>query len=355
MRRLDKKNRNSIFIKMLFFMGIWTILSCEKTPSNQTEDYTFEEGIWLVNEGNFNSGLGSISYINTNADTIMEQVFERVNGRKLGDVVQSLYVEDDRLYIVVNNSQKIEVVNRRDFKSVGTISGLHSPRYIEQWGSNDELVVSNFRSPWLQIINRTSLVVVDSIAIATANPATCWTEQLLRINDELWIANMKDGQIQIVEAGSESIDSIAVAFDPGSMVMDKNGAVWVLSSGGLCPICEMPTLVKIDANTKSVVATYLFEDEGSPSSLVVDERGEYLYYLYQGGIYKMSINDMTLASTPLAVLEGRNLYRLSFAEGKLWVSDAVNFLQQGSLLQIDVESGEVLKVYEGGFIPSGVY
>ena len=53
---------------------------------------------------------------------------------------------NDKYYIVVNNSSKIEIVNKTDFVSTGVIEGLAQPRYflgidnqkayVSQWGAN---------------------------------------------------------------------------------------------------------------------------------------------------------------------------------------------------------------------------
>ena len=50
-----------------------------------------------------------------------------VNNRPLGDMVQSFSVADDKGFIVVNNSQKVEVVLLNTFKSSGCIRGILSP------------------------------------------------------------------------------------------------------------------------------------------------------------------------------------------------------------------------------------
>ena len=82
-----------------------------------------------MNEGNFGWGNPSLGVIGEQA-TYTDGVFESKNGRKLGDIFQSVYHYEDSYYLVVNNSGKIEVINDSNFFSTKTISGFNSPRYL---------------------------------------------------------------------------------------------------------------------------------------------------------------------------------------------------------------------------------
>ena len=53
-----------------------------------------------------------------------------INSRPLGDVPYSMGIDGSRIYIIVNNSGKIEVAGMNDMRSVTTISKIASPRYI---------------------------------------------------------------------------------------------------------------------------------------------------------------------------------------------------------------------------------
>ena len=89
----------------------------------------YNDGYFVTNEGNFNSGNGSISFV-SNDGTVENNVFVTTNSFPLGDVVQSMSIIDENAYIVVNNSSKIEVASIDSMISVGTIENISSPRYI---------------------------------------------------------------------------------------------------------------------------------------------------------------------------------------------------------------------------------
>src|SRR5688572_6108892 len=65
----------------------------------------FQTGVFVVNEGNFLEADGSVSHFNLSTKETTQDLFGSVNtGRALGDVVQSMTIDGDNAYIVVNNS-----------------------------------------------------------------------------------------------------------------------------------------------------------------------------------------------------------------------------------------------------------
>ena len=60
-------------------------------------------------------------------------MFFQTNGTPLGDVVQSITQFNNNAYVVVNNSNKIEVIDITNFSSIATITGFTSPRYFLPW------------------------------------------------------------------------------------------------------------------------------------------------------------------------------------------------------------------------------
>ena len=69
--------------------------------------------------------------------------FLKCNGRPLGDVPNSMIINGYLAYIVVNNSGKIEVINRNSLESVATINGLISPRNMAVVNDNKAYVIEH--------------------------------------------------------------------------------------------------------------------------------------------------------------------------------------------------------------------
>lgn len=106
------------------------LFSCEKEVPEVEEDTGYTHGAFITNEGAFGSSNGSLSYFDLDSLTVQNNLFNQVNSRPLGDVVQSFSVHNNRGYIVVNNSQKVEVVDMETFNSLGVIEGLSYPRHF---------------------------------------------------------------------------------------------------------------------------------------------------------------------------------------------------------------------------------
>src|SRR4051812_14357412 len=65
----------------------------------------FSSGVLITNEGTFGHGNGSVSYYNPATGETQQDLFGAKNNQKqLGDVVQSVTIDGDLAYIVVNNS-----------------------------------------------------------------------------------------------------------------------------------------------------------------------------------------------------------------------------------------------------------
>ena len=65
------------------------------------------EKVYIVNEGGFGIGNGSVSYYDVMADTVYNNIYQTANGVPLGDVVQSVFVHGDTTYICVNKPSLI--------------------------------------------------------------------------------------------------------------------------------------------------------------------------------------------------------------------------------------------------------
>ena len=108
------KQRIAIIVAILLGTGMFN--SCKKSDITPPEPLP-ESGFFVVCEGNFNWGNASISSYDETNDALTQNYFSSVNGYSLGDVAQSMTENEDFYFIVVNNSAKVEVVDKENFNS----------------------------------------------------------------------------------------------------------------------------------------------------------------------------------------------------------------------------------------------
>ena len=104
---------NSIIV--ICFQVVFVFSSCKKENSLQqdtsnSDSIIYFTGAFIANEGDFGKSNSSVSYYSYKKDTVTEDIFTSANNRSLGDVLQSICVDGNNTYLVVNSSNKIEAL-----------------------------------------------------------------------------------------------------------------------------------------------------------------------------------------------------------------------------------------------------
>lgn len=346
----------------LFILLSITILFSACEDENESNSGIFSDGVFITNEGAYGVGNGSVSFYSYHNDTLTNEIFKLVNNRVLGDVVQSLTLHNSKAYIVVNASNKIEVVNSNNFAEQGVITDVTSPRYfiginkhkgyVTQWG--EEGVV--------KVVDLDALTVTKAISVG-AGP-----EHLVYHNNYVFVANSggfaNDNTISIINPSTdEVVKTITLNGDsPRDFAIDANGNLWVLCYGYVeyNPIdysIENETaskLIKINPSTNEVVQTIVISETKHPTSLESSRNGNDLFYGggygYQG-IYKMDITDTSAPTTPLLdkYFYGFNI---NSETGNIFAMEAPSFTANGKLWRYKADGTE-LGSYETGVGPNG--
>jgi hypothetical protein len=143
------------FLKILIF--IMALSSCSEEPVEAVfKNLDTTSGVFIACEGNFMYGNGSLSFYNDETMVVTNQLFYAVNNVPLGDVVQSVAIFNENLYIVINNSGKVYVTDARSVEFRGVISGLTSPRNVH-FISDEKAYISDLYADHLTIINPSTL------------------------------------------------------------------------------------------------------------------------------------------------------------------------------------------------------
>jgi hypothetical protein len=131
--------KNLLKLLALLFMATVSFTACddEEDDSNDptdetTGDFKKKSGIYILNQGVYGSNNASISFLDYSSNTMYNNVFEAANERKLGDTGQDGIVYGSKMYIVVNGSNTIEIVDSKTCKSIKSLQSTiaTSPRDV---------------------------------------------------------------------------------------------------------------------------------------------------------------------------------------------------------------------------------
>jgi DNA-binding beta-propeller fold protein YncE len=338
--------------------------ACSKTPIRETpvdpidttsQPVTYTKGIFVINEGNFNWGNASVCFIDQSTNNVYPDIFKASNQRSLGDVAQSMTRFKDYGLIVVNNSSRIEVVSLKDFKTVTSVSGFTFPRYMEIVDSTKAYVTSLKKN--IAVLDLTSFTITKEI------PVPAWTEVLARYDHYMYVtcvgtfneSNAKrKSKVYIIDTQSDLIiDSITTGKEPLGIAIDKKEKIWILCTGGY-DFFESPSLVRIDPTLRIVEKVFTFPNDGNlPKKLCSNATRDTLYFI-KDGIYQMPVSSLSLPDQPLIPADGRVFYGLAInpADGSVFVSDAIDYVQNGTVYQYNSSNGKQIHSYKVGRIPA---
>lgn len=355
-------NKLNLRLLTLTLFCLFGLMSCEDDTGGTTPmpNDVPAKSLFILNEGGFGNGNASISLFDLEEKTMSNDLFQSANDYLLGDTGQSIYFDTDRAYIVVNNSQKIEVVDAESMASFGQILGLSSPRYILPL-DDEEALVSNLYTDSLDLVSLSNLSVLDPIALECASESiwSCGNERMLLVNDKAIVMNQSRGGVLKVDIETMEVEESSVGEGlPNTMEEDKDGNIWMLTTDFYDP--GLNRLYKFSPDNIELV-TDIIPNVSFPYAsynMIINNTGDYLYFNEGDHISKMGINqNWSERETVFTKEVGSNIYgfALDSEEETLYLGDAKDFTMNGELILVDLASGEIDSRYEVGAFPSKFY
>jgi len=345
-----KKNSLLLLVNLSLIL---TFSACHKDDPEKNGG-EFSDGIFIVNEGIFQTGVGTISFINRTNDSISYDIFEAVNGRPLGNVAQSMTIFGGKAYIVVNNASKVEVVDAATFESEATITGLTSPRYF--------LGISKSKGYVTDWAGNVAVVDLDANTVSKKINVKSGPEQMLLSGTQVYILNSggwsTDSTVSVINTETDEVtNTIQVNHRPTGIAADKNGKIWIMCSGRGYSGWPQSTdseghLLRINPADNQVEFDYSFISTTlHPDKLVVNKTGDKLYFLFNGGIYSFDITSTTI--NPVELVSRNNLYALGYdkKDDYLYVSDPLEYQQDGWVYRYRASDGTIVDSLQTGIIP----
>jgi len=329
--------------------------SCNKDEDTSSKG-AFSNGIFIVNEGPFQTGTGTITYYNPDSNLVKQDIFEMVNGRPLGNIAQSMTIYNGKGYIVVNNAGKIEVVDVATFKSEATISNLTNPSQL--------LVVDATKAYVSDWIGHVAVVDLAKNSVSKTITAGTGPDAMIKSGNYVYVANSgglgMDSTVTVIDfAADKVVKTIKVGDGPIGIVADGNGRIWVLCKGqgynGWPQQGDTPgQLVRINPLTLQVDLTFIFPSTNNhPDKPVLNNQKSLLYFLYNNGVYRFNL--ALNYPGPELFYANRNFYSLGYENetGYLYASDVKNYISNGIVLRLNADDGSVVDSIPAGIIPRG--
>ncbi|WP_379965849.1 hypothetical protein [Epilithonimonas sp. UC225_85] len=343
------------FLTALLASVLLIVASCKDDDPVYNNQETSYSGILISNEGKFGTPSATVDFVSSNLSEGILGIYNTSNNENLGDVLQTIGFKGTNAYLVVNNSNKIVVVNRFNFtKNAVITSNISSPRYIAFTDSQYYVTNNNFFDvKKLNIYNNADNTFVKSINFDR------YAEKVVEANGNIVVQT--DGStydnnynelptghtITIVKPATNAVDKTVTLPDAGIVkdLVSYEGFAYALSSTSTDSY-----IYKINATDGTFTTTTL---AGIPNiqKLRIDS-GNFYFLDAANKVYAKNIATASSAASTLFTATGY-VYGFDVIDGKIFVSNA-SFTGE-STSYVYSSTGTQIKSFKSGIGTNGFY
>lgn len=332
---------------LLLFLIAYSFTACRKidTGTNPIPTPQPDRGVFIINEGAF-PGPGTVTFYNITRDSVVGTV---VGTSANWITPNDGKVVNNRLYVAVTGSDKIEILNAETFQSEGSIqfpAGTTSPALLYVVDSVKTFVACYDR----QTYDKGYVVevnLVQKLVVRVSAQVIVFPGGISVVGNRVYVSDMgsfsiPNNKIKVLDAATLTIlDSITVGVGPGMIVRGTGDTLYVVTSGKVYAINTTVNTV-IDSTTVGE----------SPTDIVL--RGQALYVLHSDRVMKLRANPLSVEDTAFIMLSG-GLYfyalGVSPINGDLYVSRVVNQGGNGEVLIYTTEGALRRPAFAVGLFP----
>lgn len=351
-------NFRKLFLTTILSAVVFT--SCTDDDDNDLPLGAYDNGVLILNQGGFGNGNASVSFLSNDLNTFQNNIFALVNPTvTLGDTAQDIGFINDLAYIVLNVSNKIEIVNRYTLQRVATIStGLSNPRYIVF--KDGKGYVSNWGNGTSTTDDYVAVINLSNNTLSSPIPVVEGPERMVVNGAKLYVAHQGGfgfgSTVSVIDLSSSAVASINVGDVPNSLQV-VDGSLYVLSGGkpSWSGTETAGRLSKINLTNNTITSALNFAVTSHPSNLAIND--SQAYYTVGSNIFKSALASTSLPTAPLFSTTPQGVYGVySFAvnDNKIYVGDALNFSSNGKVYVYST-AGSLLLEKTVGIIPAGFY
>lgn len=330
--------------KIYFYLiPLLFILSCdEESNSVLPTDNFISDYILIVNEGLFNQNNSSITIFNNINEELLQDVYFNVNMKSLGDNGNNAAIFNDKIYIAVDNSNKIEVIDALSFVSIGRIDFgyLGSPREIAITSDTTGYVTSLYKDQLVKF-NPTDLSISEVISIGKL------PEGIAALNGKIVVCNSGFGESDSVTLIDESsfsvVKNIKVGFNPRFAKVYEDKFI-IVCTGKYSGNTEGGVYVISD--NFEVIDSVIMNNHPSEPAVI---NGKMLLATDEG-VMELSLSPL---SSPIKVINNLQINPISEIvysifndenNNRILIGNPKNYTQNGELVFFDYNYNEIRRI-----------
>ncbi|MDD6890968.1 MAG: YncE family protein [Bacteroidales bacterium] len=334
----------SYLIGGCLLLGIPACDDMEDRPSTELSTGVEDDGtaeLYILNEGLFNLNNSTLSKYSFASGTFVPDYFTTLNRRGLGDTANDMNSYGGKLYVVVNVSSTVEVVDMNTGRSLRQIpfrtdtGSSRQPRAIAF--HEGKAYVCSYDGTVARI--DTSTLEIDGWTTAGRNP-----EDLCVQDDKLYVANSGgldwegvgvDRTVSVIDLQTfRELKQIEVGPNPGRILPGPDHTVWVAIHGEAIEEGRYQ-LAKINTLTDTCVEVF---DE-PVMDFAVDYSTAYLYnydYATQQTAFKVFDLQAGTVIRPTFITDGTRIERpysiqVNPYSGNVYITEAYNYQLDGDV------------------------
>lgn len=323
----------------------------------EVEDEAYENGFLVTNQGPFNNGFGTVTFLDEGLTTSENNIYQTVNDDNLGNIVQSIGFTEDNAYVVANVGNRLTIVDRFTFEEIARIeTGLSNPRffasangkgYLTNWGDGTDAT-----DDYIAVIDLATNTIANTIAVEEG------PEEILYNGTYLYVTNQGgfgvNDIVTVIDPATDTvITTIPVGDAPNGLELDSSGNLWVLAGGApsFTGTETAGSLSVINTTTNTVSSSFDFGVTDHPNSINIEDQN--LYYYLNGEVFVSSTTDFEIPTTP--ELTGLSLFNMIVRGNVLIGTNVGDFASNGSVEVYDLTTGTLVNTLTAGVIPENIY
>jgi DNA-binding beta-propeller fold protein YncE len=369
----------SVNYKILYLLGCIILLysACRKDLQPVPEQVTVvtppedtlvnhAKGFYLLDEGNMGSSKASLDYFDYASGKFRRNIYGTANPqipKGLGDVGNDIGVYGSKVYIVVNNSNKVEVLDLKTNQRISLIN-IANCRFVT-FHNNHAFVSAYLGKVGDPHAPNGAVYEIDTASLQITRKVTIGRqpEEMAIVGEKMYVANSGgysppnyERTVSVIDLATfTELKRIDVAINLDRVKADKYGDVYVTSRGDYYDIPSK--LFVIDTKTDQVKKAFDF----GVSNLWINGDTAYMYsyeFSYKTGknitTYTMlNVKDETVVPGKFITDGTEALIKVPYGIAvnpftkEVFVTDAKDYVSPGTLYCFDIKGKKKWSVTTG--------